>query len=279
MSLALLRDAVRSLASRSGPTLAAVSGLSLAMAACLIVAMLAIALASPDPDIPDPQRVVLLDMKGNPPGMPSPWFTASPVSFATMLKERRVPLDLITRVSANDFMSLALLEISIDGRLQTAQLLTADPDVLPLLGLKALRGDLQRTLMQHDGMAITTDLLRKLWGELPPEQAIGRRINARGRVYSVTAIVPNIDPRSPLWGGPLLEADNPAAGRAVAIAGFESANAMRDGDRKAIFAINGRVFARLRDDTSLSAVGEWMREAFEANPLYAQLPADWRTGR
>src|SRR5688500_4528238 len=93
----LLLDALSGLYSRRGPTLVAASGLMLAMTACLLVALLAIALSATDPAIPDPERVVLLDMKGNPPGQPSPWFTASPVSFADMLKQRKVPLDLVSR--------------------------------------------------------------------------------------------------------------------------------------------------------------------------------------
>ena len=193
MNLALLRDAWRSLRSRSGPTVAAVGGLSLSLAASLIVALMAIALTAPDPSIPDPDRVVLLDFKGNLPGQPSPWITGAPLAFGPMLKERHVPLDLISRVG-NDGM-----DMRIDGRTESALLLIADPDVVPLLGLRSLSGDLRLTLSSRDAIAITTDLLRKLWGELPPVEAIGRRIESRGRLYTVTAVIPNTDPRSPLW--------------------------------------------------------------------------------
>lgn len=269
MSPALLREAVRSLRSRRGPTLAAVGGLCVAMAATLVVALIALALTTPDPVIPDPDRVVLLDMKGNPPGLPSPWFAASPVSFATMLKERQVPLDLISRVSGSS------LDINIAGRLQPVPLVIADPDLVPLLGLKALHGDLHRTLIQHDGIAISADLSRKLWGELPPERALGRRIQASGRFYTVAAVIPTIDPRSPLS-----EEVSPTVGGAVAMVGYETpGNAMSEEERQAIFVINGRVFARLPADVPCSAVGGWMREAFMSNPLYAQLPAEWKAGR
>lgn len=238
------------------------------MAACLIMALLAIALAEPDPTIADPERVVVLDMKGNPPGQPSPWFTGSPLSFAKMLKERGVPLDLISRTSANG------LDIDIDGRKQSALLLIADSDVVPLLGLTTLQGDLQSTLTRRDAIAITLDLMRKLWGDISPAQAMGRRIDARGGIYTVTAVIPNPDPRTPLGRA------NPMVGNAWAMVGFESAaNPMSEQDLAAIFAINGRVFARLRPESSVDQVAGWMREAFLASPLYAQLPADWRTGR
>jgi putative ABC transport system permease protein len=265
---ALLLDALRSLNARRGPTVVAVSGLMLAMTACLLIALLAIALSDPDPAIPDPGRVVLLDFKGNLPGQPNDWFTASPVSFAAMLKERHVPLDLISRLSAGG------LDISNQGRLQPTYLLIADPDLVPLLGLKALYGDLRVTLSQHDGIAITTGLMRKLWGELPPQLALGRRIESRGVFYTVTAVIPNTRPSTPFWEA------NPMVGDAMAMVGYESqGNPLDDGERKALYIISGRVFARLRPGVSVDQVGGWMRDAYLANPLYATLPADWRTGR
>jgi putative ABC transport system permease protein len=265
---ALVVDAWRGIRSRRGPTFVASGGLTLAMTACVLVALLAIALSAPDPTISDPERVVLLDFKGNPPGQPSPWFTASPVSFGMMLKERQLPIDLISRASGDG------LDISHEGRLQPAYLLLADPDLIPLLGLQALHGDLHATLGQYDTIAITTGLVRKLWGELPPKEALGRRIESRGTYYTVTAVIPNPDPRSPI-------ADrNPMVGDAMVIAGFDSqANSMDDASRKAIYMINGRVFARLRPGISVQEVGGWMREAFIANPLYAQLPGEWKSGR
>lgn len=265
---ALLLDAWRGSRGRSASTFAAVGGLMVALAACLIVALLAVALAEPDPTIPDPERIVLLDMKGNPPGQPGRWFTASPVSFGTMLKERRVPLDLISRTSANG------LDIRIDGRMQAALLLIADADLVPLFGMTTLQGDLQKTLTQRDSIAISVNLMHKLWGEISPAQAMGRRIDARGGLYTVTAVIPDPDPRTPLGRA------NPMVGDAWAMVGFESkANPTDEQSLAAIFAINGHVFARLRPESSVEQVGGWMREAFLASPLYEQLPADWRTGR
>ncbi len=265
---ALFLDAWSCLRSRRRSTLVAMGGLMLAMTACLLVALIAIALSDPDPATPDPEQVVLLDFRGNIPGQPSEWFTASPVAFAEMLKERHVPLDLISRSSVNG------LDISNQGRLVPSYLLLADPDLAPLLGLKALHGNLQTTLTQRDGIAINITLVRKLWGDLPPAQALGRRLDCRGTFYTVTAVLPNPDPRSPLWDA------NPLVGGAMALAGFDSqANVMSDGFRKEIYVGNGRVFARLRPGVTLDQVGGWMRAAFVANPRYAQLPAEWKAGR
>jgi len=265
---ALLRDALRGLRSRRGATAVAMAGLTLALAAALLVGMLALALSDPDPAIPEPERVVLLDFKGNAPGHATAWLTASPVAFADMLKARHAPLDLISRVGFNG------IDFKLDGRLHPAYLLKADADLVPLLGLKALHGDLRAALTQHDGVAITTGLVRKLWGELPPALAVGRRLRSRDVFYTVAAVIPNTDPRTPFWEA------NPMVGDAMAMVGFDSqGNADAEEDRKAIFMANGRVFARLRPGIKADQVGGWMREAFVANPLYSNLPAEWRQGR
>jgi putative ABC transport system permease protein len=264
---ALLLDAWRGLYNRRGPTAVTVGGLMLAMSACLIVALLAMALAAPDPAISDPDRVVMLDFKGNIPGQPIGWFTASPISFATMLKERKVPLDRISRASPNG------LDIEMDGRLYPTFLLIADPDLVPLLGLKALHGDLLATLGRHDGIAVTPRVVRNLWGNLPLEQALGRRIAGEGLYYTITAIIPDFDPRSPVGRA------SPLVGDAKAMVGFDSqGNRMSENERTMIYAGNGRVFARLRPGVSVEQVGGWMRDAFVANPRYAELPAEWKAG-
>lgn len=265
---ALLLDALRGLHSRRGPTLIASGGLMLAMAACLLVALLAISLSTTDPTIPDPGRVVLLDFKGNPPGLASPWFTASPLFFGPALKERKAPLDLISRTVRTT------VEIDHEGRIQGAYLLIADPDLVTLLGLKSLHGDLLATLHQHDGIAVSPGLVRKLWGELPAAQALGRRLESGGTFFTVTAIIPDFDPRSPVADADKMVSD------AEAIVGFETqGNPMNEGLREEIYMVTGRVLARLRSEASVDQVGGWMRDAFISNPGYARLPAEWKAGR
>ncbi|WP_082680199.1 FtsX-like permease family protein [Paucibacter sp. KCTC 42545] len=263
----LMRDACRGLRARPWATAVAVGGLMLAQAACVLVALLAVALSDPDPAIPAPERVVLLDFKGNLPGEQNFWFSASPLVFAEMLKERKVPLELISRASGGG------LDIKIDGRLQASYLLLADPDLVPLLQLPSLQGDLRASLARHDGIAINIDLLRKLWGELPPEQALGRRIEAGGKTYTVSAVMPNIDARNPLANPGALA----SVGEAMAMVGYDSqANTRTPAQREALFVINGRVFARLAPGATAAQVGGWMRAAFMANPQYAKLPAEWK---
>jgi len=262
---ALLADAWGNLRGERRATLVAMGGLTIALAASLLVALLALALATPDPHVRDPDRVVMLDFKGNPPGEPSGWFAASPVALGPLLKERHAPLDGISRAVVGG------MEFEADGRKNPAYLLLIDPDLVDVLSMSALAGDLHATLARKDAVAITSEVVHKLWGETTPAQAVGRRVLSHGRWYEVGAVVPDADPRSPVWEAA------PMVGHAMAIANFESpANDMPADDRSAIFLMTGRVFARLRPGTSVDQVGAWAAETFRASPRYPELPASWR---
>jgi hypothetical protein len=114
--------------------------------------------------------------------------------------------------------------------------------------------------------------VRRLWGELPAEQALGKRFESEGLFYTVVAIIPDFDPRAPIGRA------NPMVGDAKAMVGFDTqggrAKISEDG-RSWIFMETGRVFARLPPGVSVDQIGGWMREAFEASPRYRELPAEW----
>ena len=262
MSPALLQDAWRALR-RPGLQGLAQIGLALALAASLLVACLAHALATPDPAIPDPERVVLLDFMGNPPGHRSNWFTAAPLFFGPALRRMGVPLEHLAR-STESALSLR----SAGGQVRALKLLLADPELVPLFGMRALHGDLITTLGRRDALVLDTDAVRQLWGDLPPAQALGRSLpTVDGSAFVVGAVMAPLDPRNPLHGAPLL-------------AGFDSrANGMSDEARERPFVINGRVFARLGVGARAEQVAGWMRSAFLAHPGLKQFPPEWTRGR
>jgi putative ABC transport system permease protein len=265
---ALLLDALRDVRSRGRATAVSIAGLTIGLASCLLVALFAIALAAPDPDVADPQRTIMLDFKGNPPGAPSPWFALAPAAFGPLLKARHAPLDLISR------MTWGGMEIPTGDRLNPAMLLAVDPDIVDVLNLHALAGDLRATLARQDTIAITVDLMRKVWGNVRPADVLGRRVESHGHWYTVTAVLPDTLPTSPLYGS------SPLVGHAMAMANFDSpANEMSREAREAIYWMNGKVFARLRPGTSIDQVGGWMRDAFVSSPKYPALAPSWRVGR
>ena len=263
--IALLADAWGNVRAQARATLVSIGGLTVALAACLLVGLLALALAAPDPHVRDPDRVVMLDFKGNPPNEPSVWFAASPVSFGPLLKARHAPLDLISRVVVGG------MEFKIDGRTNPAYLLAVDPDLVDVLNLTTLAGDLRATLERRNAVAISSELMHKLWGDVAPAQVIGRRLESHGLWYDVGAVIPDADPRSPVWDA------SPLVGHAMAMTNFDSPAAeMSEDSKTAIFLMTGQVFARLRPGTSVEQVGGWVNDAFLSSPRYPELPASWR---
>jgi len=263
---ALLLEAWGKVRGQARATLVGAVGLAVALAACLLVGLLALALAAPDPHVRDPERVVMLDFKGNLPNEPSDWFAASPVSFGPLLKARHAPLDLISRVVVGG------MEFKMDGRTNPAYLLAVDPDLVDVLSLTTLAGDLRATLERRNAVAISVELMHKLWGDVAPAQVIGRRLESHGLWYDVGAVIPDADPRSPVWDA------SPLVGHAMAMTRFDSPAAEMDEDTKtAIFLMTGQVFARLRPGTSVDQVGGWVSDAFRSSPRYPELPAAWRS--
>lgn len=262
-ALDLLRDAARGLRHHQAQaTLVAHGGLALALAAALLVGLLALAMAQVAPEIPEPERVVMLDFKGNPPGQPSDWFNASPLFFGPALQARGAPLRHIARTQESGFTLRRR-----DGRHEVFPLLLADPALRPLLGLRAQHGDLAAALAQPDAVAITPHLVQQLWGELPPEQALGRLLSSGGVSLRVVAILPRLDSRHPLHGQELL----------ARLDGQANRNSPQE--LEALYRINGRVFARLHPGAQPEQLGGWMRAAFLAHPKFGELPQDWSAGR
>ncbi len=263
----LLHEALRSLRRQPAASGVAIVGLALALTAALLLAFIALTLSALDPNIREPERVVLLDFKGNAPQAPTPWLTGGPLVIGTLLQQRAVPLEQITRVAFDG------LDIQHQGRLQPAYLIMADATAVPLLGLRALAGDLGAALVQRDGIAISQGLLQTLWPGATPAQALGRTLVAQHRTYNVAAVLPNTDPRTPFWPA------SPMVGDAMAMVGWDTqGNRLSPAERDAVFMANGRVFARLKPGARASDVGGWMREAVQASPGYAALPAEWTAG-
>ncbi|MBH9554130.1 FtsX-like permease family protein [Inhella gelatinilytica] len=257
MKLALM-DAWRALRARPSVTLVAQAGITLALAASLLVGLLALALAQTDASIPEPDRVVTLDFMGNPTFQRSEWFGAAPVFFGPALKARGAPLQHIARVQGGGFT----LRMT-GGDYKMVGLLLPDPEIVPLMGLRALHGDLEATLRQPDAVALTRRAVTMVWGDLPPQQAIGRMLTDHGKNYRVGAVVPDFNSRHPLQGNEML-------------AGIEGhANTRSAEDRNAIFMVNGRVFARLAPGVQAEQVGGWMRAAFYDHPGFGDLPKEW----
>ncbi|MBT9494332.1 MAG: hypothetical protein IV107_18745 [Paucibacter sp.] len=267
--LTLFKEACAGLRLRGSATLVSCGGMLLAMAACALVAVLALSRMAIDPGVPEPQRVVMLDFKTHQPGEYPHWQLASPAGLVPLLKNRGLPLDLISRSSSEGFT----LHMNGDGqdRLEVVRVLAADPDLAPLLGIKAMHGDLQATLRRKDAIALTPKLVHKLWGDLPLAEALGRSVECRGKAYLVTAVIPAIDSRSSLNAAHEAMASFELVGGDFRGGIIDSPEAL-----ETIHQGNAQVYARLRPGTQPEQLAPLLEQAFQTHPLYAKLPPEWK---
>ncbi|MEJ6005982.1 FtsX-like permease family protein [Paucibacter sp. AS339] len=265
----LLMEAWSGLRQRASATWVSCGGMTLAMAACALVAVLALSRAAIDPGVPEPERVVMLDFMTHQPGEEARWQMASPAGLVPLLKSRGLPLELISRSSSEGFT----LQLNADGqnRLEVVRVLAADPDLAALMGIKALHGDLQATLRRRDAIALTPKLVHKLWGELPLAEALGRTVECRGKAYQVTAVIPAIDSRSSLNAAHEAMASFELVGSDFRGGIIDSPEAV-----ESIHQGNAQVYARLRPGASAEQLGPLLEQAFQAHPLYAKIPPEWK---
>ncbi|MCV2353521.1 ABC transporter permease [Paucibacter sp. B2R-40] len=268
MKLTLLKEAWGGLLQRGAATRVSSGGMLLAMAACALVAVLALSRAAIDPSVPEPERVVMLDFMPHPPGEDPHWQLAAPAGLVPLLKTRGLPLDLLSRSSSEGFT----LHMNADGqdRLEVVRVLAADPELVPLLGIKALHGDLEATLRRQDAIALTPNLVRKLWGELPLAQAIGRSVECRGKAYQVTAVMPAIDGRSSLNAAHEAMVSFELVGSDFRGGIIDSPQALQS-----IHQGNAQIYARLRPGATPEQLAPLLEQAYRAHPLYAKLPPEW----
>jgi hypothetical protein len=249
-----LRLGWRQLRADPGYTAVVVGGLALAVACCHLVAVLAIMQFLPDPALPEPDRVVSLEFKGNIPGQDGFWFENAPVAFGPALVAAGAPVTAVTRTTGGE------ISVRADGRVAKLQVLLADPGVRSIFGLRALRGDLAAALERPDAVALTPEAATRLFGSADP---IGRTLSARGFTFTVVALLPRPAARSALHFEGLARFDSPA-------------NPMPPQERtNEWYGMDGDVYARLAPGHTAQEVGAAAQAIFDHGPAQAQVPRAW----
>lgn len=248
-----LRVAARQL--RADPFNASVLilGLALALAACYLLAVLLSERYRPDPALREPERIVLIDFRGNMPGRQEDWFLGAPFALAPALAQARAPLELISRVSDDT------VTFKQGDRLVRASTIAADASLVELFQLRTLHGDLKTSLSRPDRIAITEGLARRLFGST---EVLGRTLSLGPHRLSVGAVLPEPGSRSQFRAEAYLSFDSPAAG-------------IDEEMRQAWFMIAGQVYGRLQAGTSAAQVGAVAQALLDASPIIKELPPDW----
>ncbi|MCV2353178.1 ABC transporter permease [Paucibacter sp. B2R-40] len=249
-----LRVGWRQLIADPGYAAVILLGLSVAIACCYLVAQIVFNQVRPDPDIPEPSKVVILEFRGNRPGAQDDWGDRAPFIFGTTLRQAGAPVSAITRLI--DGTSNARVE----GRSVPLDIMFADLDAIAVFGLRASAGDLSEALRRPDALALTEAAANRLF---PAGDALGKAVNVRGHLLTIVALMAH-SPRTVM--------DRPGE----AWANFDSpATAADPRLLDAWNAMQGKVVARVANGHAPAEVGAAAQALFDNGPGASGTPADW----
>jgi putative ABC transport system permease protein len=221
-------------------------GLAVAVACCLLTMQVLFNQILPDPEMPEPSRVVNFEFRGNESNQEDSWFDQAPFVLATALRENHAPLTAITR--------------SLDGHQYVAHVGErqwrlgfefADPEAIDVFGLRAVAGDLRAAFVRPDAVALTMAAARRVF---PAGDALGRTITVKNHVLTVVAITTDRQRGESEW-------------LQDAFVGFDSAINHVDADTRTSWgSIQGEVFARLAPGATAAQLGAAAQSLYDASP-------------
>ncbi len=253
-----LRVARRQMAAAPLHTLASLGGLALALAACLLLATLIAERLLPAPQLQDPDRIVLIDFKGNMPGRQEDWFLRTPFALYDALRQAQAPLvDLGRLLEAARILRRADAGPAEEGR--EVRCAAMDPALARLFALQAVHGDPVQALTRPDQVVVTEAYARRSFGR---SDVLGQRLLLGPHAVSIGAVVRTPSPRHPVQAELMVGFEHPAAG-------------VREALKTAWFFMQGQVWGRLAPGAGTAQVGALAQSLLDQSPAIAQLPPDW----
>ncbi len=240
-----LRVGWRQFVADPGYTAVIMLGLSAAIACCYLTAQVVLNEVLPDPDLPDPGRVVNFEFRGNDSDQDDNWFDQAPFVLATALRQRQAGVSAVAR-------SLDGHEYVVHAGERSARLAFefADRDLIDIFGLHASAGDLRAAFERPDAVALTDESARRLF---PAGDAIGKTVVVQGKTLTVVALLPQ-----------RTHGDEQAQD---AFVGFDSAiNHVDEQTRTSWGSIQGKVFARLANGFRPEDIGAVAQALYDRGP-------------
>ena len=157
MRLADFRVAWRVMVQEPGYSLVAVLGLAVGLAAFLLLSGFARYSWSYDAQVPEVEHVYMLQSRFNLQGGQQ-WQDKAPVA----LREAAQAIPGVT--ASTGYLAWHPLNVQIDGQAYKLKSLTALPRFTEMVGVQAIRGDLNEALTRPDAFAITESAARRLFG-------------------------------------------------------------------------------------------------------------------
>jgi cell division protein FtsX len=222
-------------------SLVVIGGLAVGFAACFLLFGYVAYCLNFNSGIPDNERVVVVKQRIN--LFPRPDWQL----FALL------PLRDVARNSG--LVSAAIMVKEIDtplragAELRALNLQVADPEFSALFNIRASQGDLQATLTQPDGLALTQSAAAKLFGDRP---ALGQSVHVGDTVLQVRAMLPDPPANSSL--------------RYEALVGTSS-SAWPERDTIISNSGRGTLYMKLKPGASIASLTALLQEASERQPF------------
>lgn len=211
-------------------------GLAVALAACMLTLQVVCNEVLPDPEVPEPARVVNFEFRGNQNSQEDGWLDQAPFVLADALRESHAPVSAIAR--------------SLDGHPYVAHVGErrarlgfefADHDFIDIFGLRATAGDLRAAFDRPDAVALTNAAAHRLF---PAGDALGKSIEVKGHALTIVALVTD------------RKRGEEQAQAQDAFVSFDSViNHVSPETRTSWGSIQGRVFARLAPGATAAELG------------------------
>jgi len=247
------RVACRRLAADPGASLVIVFGLAVALACAYLVAQVAVDRLLPDPDVPDPARVVSVEILSRVSERDEGWFDGAPFVLAAPLRGAAPAGTLVARSNAMVGSARA------GERTVPLGVQFADPEIVDILGLRAQRGDLRAALARPDGVALTAAAAARLFGG---GEALGRTLRLHGHDMTVLAILPHASAAAMRGTDALVRFDS-------------TVNWTWKPMQERWFWVGGQVFARLAPGMSAEAFGALAQRVFDEGPARRDVSPEW----
>ncbi len=243
MTLRDFRIGWRLLLREPGFSLVTVAGLALAFAACFLLLGYVRYCFTYNGHVPDAGRVVQLKQRIN-------WFPRPDWNERAMLPLAQVARDSGAVEAAATAANLPQ-SMRVGDRLLAVRLWAVDADFGAMFGIVPLAGDLHAALTRPDGLAVTVETGRRLFGN--GADPLGRTLLVNGETLRVLAVLPDVPANSTVtWQaltGPLSRA-RPAAER-TPTPGWK----------------RGLVFLKVRPAADLAGLQHLLQRAVDGSPM------------
>jgi putative ABC transport system permease protein len=261
MKLQDFRVGLRILAKDPVYSLVSILGLGVGLGVCLLLLGYARYCWQYNAHVPDADNVYIVKQRNNL-ELGTPWYDQAPLLL--LAAARTAP----GVTNASGYVAWFPLTVEVNGQLRKLGSLTALPGFAEMMGLHAIKGDLNEALSRPDSIAITEDTATRLFGT---SDVLGRTLLLR-----LSAVDEN---RSTARIGAILR--NPPSNTTIP---FETLNGpnlslVPPSMRGALLGESawlGYLLVRVQPGTSLAAVTEVLQHAVDGAPSAQKVPPEMK---